>query len=95
MTMKVQLTRTNLIEHNMGAELLRRLITHPDSTFMIALDDGQTDWMLLLVDREAVPREGSMMLLNTDRGFKLTRCREPNAIPRGLWGVVIWQVKRP
>lgn len=93
--MKVQLTRSNLIEHNMAAELQRRIVSHPDSTFMLTIDDGKSDWMILIVDREAIPREGSVMLVYDGHGFRLRRCRDPQSPPDGLWGIVIWELRRP
>ncbi len=93
--MKVQLTRSNLVEHNMAAELQRRLVPHPDSTFMITFDDGGSGRMILLVDREAPPREGCVMLVRAGRGFRLQRCRDPRSLPGGLWGIVVWELRRP
>jgi len=89
--MRVQLTRQNIIERNTSSDLVRRLITRPGSTFMIDLEQHG----LLLVDREAVPNEGSLMLMSSENGFRLQRATQPGVPAKDLWGVVIWHIKRP
>lgn len=89
--MKVQLTRSNIIERNAVADLARRLVTRPASTFIINLEG----YGLLIVDRAAVPKEGSVMLMSTDHGFKLRRADKPGVPSRDMWGVVTWHIRRP
>ena len=89
--MKVQLTPNNIIERNVGAVLTRRLITRPASTFIINLGGVG----LLIVDRAAVPQEGSVMLMSTDNGFKLQRATKPGVPSQDMWGVVTWHIRRP
>ncbi len=89
--MKVQLTRSSLVEHNAAAELAQRLVTRPDSTFLINLGTRG----VLIVDRGAVPHEGSMVLLTTERGFVLRRAEGPGVPRKDLWGVVTWHIHRP
>ena len=89
--MKVQLTRSDIIEHNAIAYLARRLVTRPASTFIINLED----FGLLIVDRAAVPQEGSVMLMSTDKGFRLQRATKPGVPSQDMWGVVTWHIRRP
>ncbi len=89
--MKVQLTRSSLVEHNAAVELAHRLVTRPDSTFLINLGARG----VLVVDRGAVPREGSMVILTTEHGFTLRRAEEPGVPEKDLWGVVTWYIHRP
>ena len=89
--MKVQLTRSDIIEHNAIADLARRLVTRPASTFIINLED----FGLLIVDRAAVPQEGSVMLMSTDKGFRLQRATKPGVPSQDMWGVVTWHIRRP
>ena len=89
--MKVQLTRTDIIEHNAIADLTRRLVIRPASTFIINLDGLG----LLIVDRAAVPQEGSVMLMSSDKGFRLQRATKPGVPSQDMWGVVTWLIKRP
>lgn len=89
--MKVQLTRSSLVEHNAAAELARRLVTRPDCTFLINLGPQG----VLVVDRGAVPREGSLMLMSSERGFALRRADRPGVPEEDLWGVVTWHIRRP
>jgi len=81
--MKVQLTRNNIIERNVGAVLARCLITRPASTFIMNIEK----YGVLIVDRAAVPVEGSVMLMATEKGFSLQRATK-RAFPRrtcGAW----------
>ena len=89
--MKVQLTRSDIIEHNAVADLARRLVIRPASTFIINIDG----YGILVVDRGAVPQEGSVMLMSTDNGFKLQRATKPGGPSQDMWGVVTWYIKRP
>ena len=89
--MKVQLTRSDIIEHNAVADLARRLVIRPASTFIINLED----YGLLIVDRGAVPKEGSVMLMTSDKGFRLQRATKPGVSSQDMWGVVMWHIKRP
>lgn len=89
--MKVQLTRSNIIERNAVADLARRLVTRPASTFIIDLEG----YGLLIVDRAAVPDEGSVMLMSSEHGFKLQRAVKPGVPSQDMWGVVTWHIKRP
>ena len=89
--MKVRLTRNDIIEHNAIADLTRRLVTRPASTFIINLDGLG----LLIVDRAAVPQEGSVMLMSSDKGFRLQRATKPGVPSQDMWGVVTWHIKRP
>ena len=89
--MKVQLTRQNIIERNTSADLVRRLITRPNSTFMIDLEK----YGLIIVDREAVPNEDSLMLMSSEKGFWLQRATKPGITAQDLWGVVNWHIRRP
>lgn len=89
--MKVQLTRSDIIEHNAIADLSRRLVTRPASTFIINLEG----FGLLIVDRAAVPQEGSVMLMSTDNGFKLQRATKHGVPSQDMWGVVTWHIRRP
>ena len=89
--MKVQLTRSDIIEHNAIADLSKRLVVRPASTFIINLGGVG----LLIVDRAAVPQEGSVMLMSTDNGFKLQRATKPGVPSQDMWGVVTWHIRRP
>ena len=89
--MKVQLTRGDFIEHNAVADLTRRLVTRPASTFIINLEG----FGLLIVDRAAVPQEGSVMLMSTEKGFRLQRATKPGVPSQDMWGVVTWHIRRP
>ena len=89
--MKVQLTRSDIIEHNAIADLSKRLVVRPASTFIINLGGV----CLLIVDRAAVPQEGSVMLMSTDNGFKLQRATKPGVPSQDMWGVVTWHIRRP
>ena len=89
--MKVQLTRSDIIEHDAIADLVRRLVTRPASTFIINLEG----FGLLIVDRVAVPQEGSVMLMTSDKGFRLQRATKPGVPSQDMWGVVTWHIKRP
>ena len=89
--MKVQLTRSDIIEHNAVADLARRLVIRPASTFIINLED----YGLLIVDRGAVPKDGSVMLMTSDKGFRLQRATKPGVPSKDMWGVVTWHIKRP
>ena len=61
------------------------------STFITNLDD----YGLLIVDRGAVPKEGSVMLMTSDKGFRLQRATKPGVPSQDMWGVVTWHIKRP
>ena len=89
--MKVQLTRSDIIEHNAVADLARRLVMRPASTFIINLEG----FGILIVDRAAVPHEGSVMLMSSDKGFRLQRATKPGVPSQDMWGVVTWLIKRP
>ena len=89
--MKVQLTRNNIIERNAISDLARRLVVRPASTFIINLED----YGLLIVDRAAVPHEGSVMLMSSDHGFRLQRAVKPGVPSEDMWGVVTWHIRRP
>ena len=43
----------------------------------------------------AVPVEGSVMLMATEKGFSLRRATKPGVPSQDLWGVVTWLIKRP
>ncbi len=89
--MRVQLTQQNLIERDARVWLSRSLITRPASTFMINLDE----YGLLIVDREAVPNVGSMMLMASEKGYYLQRATCPGVPAKNMWGVVMWHIRRP
>ena len=89
--MKVQLTPNNIIERNVSAVLARRLITRPASTFIMNIEK----YGVIVVDRAAVPVEGSVMLMATEKGFSLRRATKPGVPSQDLWGVVTWLIKRP
>lgn len=92
--MKIQLTRPQIIEHNTALELSRRLITHPDSTFLFSLKGRCSEWAVIVVDREAAPSDGALLLHGTPRGFRMSRWHEGDSL-ENLWGVVTWVVRRP
>jgi len=76
--MEVQLTRQDIIERDPCGTTLRTTGTRPNTTFVLdlALNGG------LMVDRAAVPNEGSLMLMSTDSGFRLQRATKQGA--RGI-----------
>ena len=89
--MRVQLTRQNIIERDAGARLVRDLITRPADTFIINLEH----YGILIVDRAAVPNDGSLMLMSSEKGFRLQRATKPGIPSKDLWGVVTWHIRRP
>ena len=89
--MRVQLTRQNIIERDAGTRLVRDLNTRPSDTFIINLEH----YGILIVDRAAVPNAGSLMLMSSEKGFRLQRATEPGIPSKDLWGVVTWHIKRP
>jgi hypothetical protein len=92
--MKVQLTRPTLLHHNAAWELSRQLVTHPDSTYLISLEGRCSQWGILVVDREAPPWDGAVLLLSSRKGFSMKRWHEGDPVD-SLWGVVTWIIKRP
>ena len=48
---------------------------------------------VIVVDRAAVPVEGSVMLMATEKGFSLQRATKPGVPSQDLWGVVMWHIK--
>ena len=89
--MRVQLTRQNIIERDAGARLVRNLITRPADNFIINLEH----YGILIVDRAAVPNDGSLMLMSSENGFRLQRATKPGIPTKDLWGVVTWHIRRP
>ncbi|MGI6075792.1 MAG: hypothetical protein ACOYD9_05455 [Pyramidobacter sp.] len=92
--MKVQLTRPAPLQRDPAWELSRQLVTHPDSTYVINVVGRRSRWGMMIVDRQAVPRDGAMLLCSSERGFSLRRWHRGDGLD-GLWGVVTWIVRRP
>ena len=92
--MKVQLTRPTPLRRNPTWELSRQLVPHPDSTYLINIEGQRSRWGIMVVDREAVPGDGAVLLCSSPRGFSLKRWHQGDGLDN-LWGVVTWLVRRP